>query len=190
MMWLPVHVWAVYSMPKGIEASGDGVMTGCTCLQVHRANKHVEYRGDIVELTDALLRLPAGGQVLLSDTTFQRIGGRLHEVKLPSLQLPRTGEALERRKNSIEGQRVVIDGQSRHQSLEGGIRTVGTGTPPRKSVEAQRVSIETQSRNRSLETVARAGDSHSLPSSRRSSTDSAARLVVRLQSSSRDACNA
>ena len=57
-------------------------------LQVHSTTRQVEYRGELVELTDSFAMLPAGGQVLLSDSTFQRIGGRLHEVKLPSFDAP------------------------------------------------------------------------------------------------------
>ena len=60
-------------------------------VQIHSLTKRVEYRGEFVELTDSLSMLPAGGQVLLSDSTFQRIGGRLHEVKLPTLSLPIKG---------------------------------------------------------------------------------------------------
>ena len=52
-------------------------------MQIHSLTKRVEYRGEFVELTDSLSMLPAGGQVLLSDSTFQRIG----EVKLPNLSL-------------------------------------------------------------------------------------------------------
>ena len=78
---------------------------------MHSTNRHVEYRGEIVELTELLLRLPAGGQILLSDTTFQRIGGRLHEVKLPAFQLQRPSEGP---RNSMEGQsRRNLEGQSR-----------------------------------------------------------------------------
>lgn len=61
---------------------------GYVLLQVHSMSKRVEYRGEFVELTDSLAMLPAGGQVLLSDSTFQRIGGRLHEVKLPTSAVP------------------------------------------------------------------------------------------------------
>ena len=46
--------------------------------------KQVEYRGEMIELTESLSRLPAGGQVLLSDTTSQRTAGRLHEIHLPA----------------------------------------------------------------------------------------------------------
>ena len=48
-----------------------------------------------MELSESLLQLPAGGQVLLSDLTFQRIGGRLHEVKLPSLEVPKPRDTLD-----------------------------------------------------------------------------------------------
>ena len=54
------------------------------CLQVHNVTKQVEYRGEMVELTESLSHLPAGSQVLISDTTFQRVAGLLHQIKLPA----------------------------------------------------------------------------------------------------------
>lgn len=62
---------------------------------MHSMSKRVEYRGEFAELTDSLSMLPAGGQVLLSDSTFQRIGGRLHEVKLPVSALPAKGISID-----------------------------------------------------------------------------------------------
>ena len=64
--------------------------------------KQVEYRGEMVDLTESLTHLPAGGQVVLSDATFQRLEGELHHVQLPAFtfQCPRssldtiTGRAL------------------------------------------------------------------------------------------------
>ena len=49
-------------------------------LQAHHVTWQVEYRGDVISLTEALVGFPAGGQVLLSDATYQRIYGRLHTV--------------------------------------------------------------------------------------------------------------
>ncbi len=95
-----------------------------------------------MELTDSLLHLPAGGQVLLSDNTFQRIGGRLHEVKLPAFQLQRPIEVT---RSSIDGQsRRSLEGQSR-QRLKGQSRQSLDG----QSGEGQ--SIEASSRRSSLE---------------------------------------
>ncbi|DBA68431.1 TPA: hypothetical protein ACH3X2_013731 [Trebouxia sp. C0005] len=56
-------------------------------LQVHHVTRQVEYRGDVVSLTDALVGFPAGGQVLISGSTYQRVYGRLHTVKFDN-QLP------------------------------------------------------------------------------------------------------
>lgn len=60
--------------------------------------RQVEYRGELVSLTEALVGFPAGGQVLLSGATYQRVYGRLHNVnlkgsslrglKLPSVKQP------------------------------------------------------------------------------------------------------
>ena len=52
-------------------------------MQVHNVTKQVEYRGELVQLTEALSHLPAGGQVLLSDTTFKLVAHRLHDIVLP-----------------------------------------------------------------------------------------------------------
>ena len=66
------------------------------CMQAHHVTRQVEYRGDVISLTEALVGFPAGGQVLLSDSTYQRIYGRLH-----TLHLKETGASL--RKKSIRG---------------------------------------------------------------------------------------
>ena len=55
-------------------------VTGCVSSQVHHVTRQVEYRGDVVSLTEALVGFPAGGQVLLSGSTYQRVYGRLHNV--------------------------------------------------------------------------------------------------------------
>lgn len=57
--------------------------------------KQVEYRGEMVELTEALTHLPAGGQVVLSDTTYQRAKGRLLEVQLPAFTFTCARNSLE-----------------------------------------------------------------------------------------------
>ena len=43
--------------------------------------RQVEYQGDVVSLTEALVGFPAGGQILLSDAIYQRVYGRLHNLK-------------------------------------------------------------------------------------------------------------
>lgn len=50
-------------------------------MQVHHVTRQVEYRGDVVSLAEALVDFPAGGQVLLSGSTYQRVYGRLHILK-------------------------------------------------------------------------------------------------------------
>ena len=50
--------------------------------QAHHMTRQVEYRGDVISLTEALVGFPAGGQVLLSDSTYQRIYGRLDTIHL------------------------------------------------------------------------------------------------------------
>ena len=53
-------------------------------MQVHNVTKQVEYRGELVQLTESLSHLPTGGQVLLSDTTYLLVASRLHDLKLSS----------------------------------------------------------------------------------------------------------
>lgn len=43
--------------------------------------RQVEYRGDVVSLTEALVGFPSGGQVLMSGSTYQRVYGNLHSVQ-------------------------------------------------------------------------------------------------------------
>ena len=113
-------------------------------VQVHSATKHVEYRGEIMSLSESLLQLPAGGQVVLSDTTFQRIGGRLHEVKLPALEFQKLSQSPDgllkekgdRPRDSLEGKPgSKVEGQVR---LEG--QDVGQGPT---TADSRRSSMET-----------------------------------------------
>ena len=48
--------------------------------------KQVEYVGDVLNLLEKLSNLPAGGQVLMGPLTYQRIYGRLEELRLAVLQ--------------------------------------------------------------------------------------------------------
>ncbi len=167
-------------------------------VQVHSNHRHVEYRGEIVELTNSLLQLPAGGQVLLSDTTFQRIGGRLHEIKLPDFHFQKPAEgprnsidrprnsidgprnSIEGPRNSIEGPRNSIEGQSR-KDLEGQIKLKFEGQSKRdldgqtKGKEGQITGMEGQTKG----VEGQGSEAGSNPSSRRSSVDSTSRLAVR-----------
>lgn len=115
-----------------------------------------------MDVTNSLLQLPAGGQVLLSDTTFQRIGGRLHEIKLPVFHFQKPAEGP---RNSIDGPRNSIEGQSRKE-LEGQIKLKLEGQSKR-NVDGQTRGMEGQG-----------SEAGSNPSSRRSSIDSTSRLAV------------
>lgn len=84
-----------------------------------------------MELSESLLQLPAGGQVVLSDTTFQRIGGRLHEVKLPSLEMQKSS-------------RHSLEGKSR-QKLEGQVRLEGQRPGQSSAGNSRRSSMDTMS---------------------------------------------
>ena len=54
------------------------------CVQVHNVTKQVEYRGELVEVTESLSHLPSGGQVLLSHTTSRGICQHAQDIELPS----------------------------------------------------------------------------------------------------------
>lgn len=63
-----------------------------------------------MELTEALSHLPAGGQVLLSDTTSRLTAGRLHRIHLPAFTFQCSRRSLEETKSartSLEGLRSV-----------------------------------------------------------------------------------
>ena len=98
-----------------------------------------------MEFSASLLQLPAGGQVVLSDTTFQRIGGRLHEVKLPAFELQRPSLGLDGQpRGRGDGQRNSLDGKPR-QKLEGQVRPEGqqTGQTSPASSSSRRNSLDT-----------------------------------------------
>lgn len=48
---------------------------------MHHVTRQIEYRGNVVSLTEALVGFPSGGQVLLSGSTYQRIYGNLRAVQ-------------------------------------------------------------------------------------------------------------
>ena len=50
-------------------------------MQVHHVTRQVEYKGDVLSLTEALVGFPTGGQILLSGSTYQRVYGQLHNLK-------------------------------------------------------------------------------------------------------------
>ena len=82
-----------------------------------------------MDLSESLLQLPAGGQVVLSDTTFQRIGGRLHEVKLPSLEVQKPS-------------RLSLDGKSKRK-LEGQVKPDGQRPEQSSPANSRRSSMDT-----------------------------------------------
>lgn len=49
-------------------------------LQVHHVTRQIEYHGELMSLTEAIVGFPVGGQVLISGSTYQRIYGRLHTI--------------------------------------------------------------------------------------------------------------
>ena len=67
-----------------------------------------------MELTEALSHLPAGGQVLLSDTSSRHTAGRLHYIHLPAFTFHCARSSLEETKSirtSMEGLRSVYTKQ-------------------------------------------------------------------------------
>ena len=64
--------------------------------QVHSETKQMEYSGAVLELAECLSRLPAGGQTLISGTTFQRIAGRLQASTIHIISAFWTGSLAKR----------------------------------------------------------------------------------------------
>ncbi|KAK9822556.1 hypothetical protein WJX74_004389 [Apatococcus lobatus] len=61
-----------------------GINTGKPAsIQVQPTTKQLEYIGEMVRCTDAIVNLPVGGQVLMGAATFLRTNGRLHQLSLP-----------------------------------------------------------------------------------------------------------
>lgn len=54
--------------------------TALTLFQVHHVTRQIEYHGELMSLTEAIVGFPVGGQVLISGSTYQRIYGRLHTI--------------------------------------------------------------------------------------------------------------
>ncbi|KAL3142345.1 hypothetical protein ABBQ38_002682 [Trebouxia sp. C0009 RCD-2024] len=108
-----------------------------TEIIVHNVTKQVEYRGEMVDLTEALSHLPAGGQVVLSDTTFSLTAGRLQHIHLPAFTFQTARNSLEGpkpRQGSMEGLRsmytkqLVVGSSPSVQSTDG-LLSGGGGTP-------------------------------------------------------------
>lgn len=47
---------------------------------MHHVTRQIEYHGELMSLTEAIVGFPVGGQVLISGSTYQRIYGRLHTI--------------------------------------------------------------------------------------------------------------
>ena len=62
-----------------------------TLMQVHSITKQLEYKGKMVDLTETISHLPAGSQVLLSSASFEKLFGRLHEIRLTAASGPSQG---------------------------------------------------------------------------------------------------
>ena len=60
-------------------------------MQVHSITKQLEYKGKMIDLTETISHLPAGSQVLLSSSTFEKLFGRLHEIRLAAASGPSQG---------------------------------------------------------------------------------------------------
>lgn len=73
--------------------------------------RQVEYRGDVVALTEALVGFPSGGQVLMSGSTYQRVYGNLHTVQLDDHLLTKL--------NKLSSKKAAAGIQLRDYRLEG-----------------------------------------------------------------------
>jgi len=69
-------------------------------FQVHHVTRQIEYHGELMSLTEAIVGFPVGGQVLISGSTYQRIYGRLHTIgPLTPIAPPQGRSALGRAKS-------------------------------------------------------------------------------------------
>ena len=69
-------------------------------FQVHHVTRQIEYHGELMSLTEAIVGFPVGGQVLISGSTYQRIYGRLHTIgPLTPIEPPQGRSALGRAKS-------------------------------------------------------------------------------------------
>ena len=69
-------------------------------FQVHHVTRQIEYHGELMSLTEAIVGFPVGGQVLISGSTYQRIYGRLHTIgPLTPIAPPQGRAALGRAKS-------------------------------------------------------------------------------------------
>jgi len=69
-------------------------------FQVHHVTRQIEYHGELMSLTEAIIGFPVGGQVLISGSTYQRIYGRLHTIgPLTPIAPPQGRSALGRAKS-------------------------------------------------------------------------------------------
>ena len=74
--------------------------------------RQVEYRGDVVALTEALVGFPSGGQVLMSGSTYQRVYGNLHTVQLDDHLLTKLNKLSSKKAAAGIEQRLQVRGYS------------------------------------------------------------------------------
>lgn len=66
----------------------------------------------MIELTESLSHLPAGGQVVISDATFARTAGCLHRIHLPAFTFQTARSSVDKPgRGSMEGLRSVYTKQ-------------------------------------------------------------------------------
>lgn len=74
-------------------------------LQVHHVTRQIEYHGELMSLTEAIIGFPVGGQVLISGSTYQRIYGRLHTIgPLPPITPGQGRSKLRRSRSQFTGE--------------------------------------------------------------------------------------
>lgn len=67
---------------------------------MHHVTRQIEYHGELMSLTEAIIGFPVGGQVLISGSTYQRIYGRLHTIG-PLAPITATSKSKLRRSRSL-----------------------------------------------------------------------------------------
>ncbi|KAA6421082.1 MAG: serine threonine kinase [Trebouxia sp. A1-2] len=98
-------------------------------IQVHHVTRQVEYRGDVVALTEALVGFPSGGQVLMSGSTYQRVYGNLHTVQFDDHLLTKLSK-LSSKKAAPSSKKTGVPGSRNGKSFEVRFQADLDGTGP------------------------------------------------------------
>lgn len=86
-------------------------------MQVHSITKQLEYKGKMVDLTETISHLPAGSQVLLSSASFEKLFGRLHELRLTAASGLSQGSPQPKRLSKEYTQALFVSSNRMHKNV-------------------------------------------------------------------------